>query len=963
MASGPGRQSGIRDDGGQPVDAALDLWVATWGPDGPIGPPLPLMAVPPEHHAAFIQRADSLARDHRLFRAFFQAAGPEQQLRPAPALGKAGRYLLEREVRAGGMGEVFLARDLEVNRRVAYKVRKEGLSDHLKARFDHEAAITDKVRQPGVVPIYGRVEDDSGRPAYVMEYVEGLTLAEVLDDADHSKRVETIGHVLEACRIVAHAHALGIVHLDLSLKNLLIGNDGRTRVLDWGLARELDCEHDVGPRPPRPGTPAFQGPSGVAGLPPSFASDVHCLGVVLDRVRAAGTPRVNAGSLAAIIAKAKSSSPDDRYRDAGALADDLARLLADEPIRARRQTAGERWGRLVRRHSKVVALVTVLGFLASVSMVIATVLFARARHSDSLAREHATKADIARRAAEAHTQTVLSMVRERLGSWGPQGYQLDAIASRELENLLPFLRALRGSRPEDREVLANLAWVTGALGLAEYRNDHRPRALVLLSESAEIAEALMAADPDDSQARRLTLEALVGLLEAQHPRVHVDDFPDQFLATCDKYERDLGPRITPQETQSLARWRLSLADELTRRGRMALARSIATAVREEAKRTLPAGPNDHDWLVLLDTATNLLDEHQEHVAFLREVIASSRRADQARMAFVVARAADLERDDDPEAARLAASEALDLGLPVVTALERWVEPAAPAAWVWVLRFERLLAKSAVILGHNEQAVALKQAADRLLHRFATRYPELAPPNHWLVFTQLNHSHFRVFKGTVGASPDMVGPLVQEVLEAFAGVDPDQTPSRSSQLSLAFCALAFRHHMLGDVETAAMLRDKARSILETNGPEAPNDPAPHLAWAEFWTLSAKARIRSAGPIELVLEDRRRAVKETGIALELDPDNHFIQGRHVDRKTRLSRTLAEMGRYDDALTTLADIDSLLKDVPEHSRMMADLFQKTAQAILEDGRGPLEERREVAERFRDLARASWSVSPQGD
>jgi tRNA A-37 threonylcarbamoyl transferase component Bud32 len=159
------------------------------------------------------------------------------------------RYTLTRLHPQGGLGQVWLALDGDLNRQVALKeLRPErGGDSTLAARFLEEAQVTGQLEHPGIVPVYELARRSSdGRPFYTLRFIRGRTLAEAARDY-HRKREagETVPLDLAAllnafvgvCNAVAYAHSRGVIHRDLKPQNVVLGDFGEVIVLDWGLAK------------------------------------------------------------------------------------------------------------------------------------------------------------------------------------------------------------------------------------------------------------------------------------------------------------------------------------------------------------------------------------------------------------------------------------------------------------------------------------------------------------------------------------------------------------------------------------------------------------------------------------------------------------------------------------------------------------------------------------------------------
>jgi serine/threonine protein kinase len=302
------------------------------------------------------------------------------------ALPVAGndRYVLDREIGSGGMGRVFAARDLRLQRPVAIKmlrVRDAGLA----TRFEREVRLAARLQHPGVVPVYDAGFWPSGEPFLVMKLVLGQSLARVIRDADTpADRLALLPHVITAAEAVAYAHDQGIVHRDLKPINILVGAFGETIVLDWGLAKDLRAnvaeEHDgavASPVAPPPGdtaagsvlgTPSYMPPEQAAGSPVDARADVYALGAILYHVLAGTPPEAATGEAAdaqrsvplatleprlppdllAIVGKALARDPQARYPSAFELAEDLRRFAAGQLVAARSYSRVARMARFLR---------------------------------------------------------------------------------------------------------------------------------------------------------------------------------------------------------------------------------------------------------------------------------------------------------------------------------------------------------------------------------------------------------------------------------------------------------------------------------------------------------------------------------------------------------------------------------------------------------------------------------------
>ncbi len=232
------------------------------------------------------------------------------------------------------MASVHLARDTELDRRVAVKLLAEGLSDDetFHRRFVREARLAARLSHPNVVSVYDAGEDD-GRPYIVMEYVEGETLADVVARRGRFPPEEARGIALQAARRLAHAHGAGLVHRDVKPQNLILRADGTLKIADFGIARAAEATA-LTQAGTILGTAAYLAPEQALGEEVTAAADVYSLGAVLYELLT-GRPPFEAASLADLAERQrKQVIPPVRERAPGVpgqLEDVVGRCLARDP--------------------------------------------------------------------------------------------------------------------------------------------------------------------------------------------------------------------------------------------------------------------------------------------------------------------------------------------------------------------------------------------------------------------------------------------------------------------------------------------------------------------------------------------------------------------------------------------------------------------------------------------------------
>jgi predicted Ser/Thr protein kinase len=270
------------------------------------------------------------------------------------------RYEVLEPLGRGGMGAVFRVRDRALDREAAMKVLAGAPSAESRARLEQEARVLARLEHPGIVPVHDVGTLPDGRLYYVMKLVRG----DALDVA--GPRIETVSErlrlLVRAADAVAFAHARGVVHRDLTPRNVMIGDFGEVLVVDWGLATVSSRQAGVDGDGVRAGTPGFMAPEQSRGVVDA-RSDVFALGTVLDwwLAPSQGGPVRLPGALRSIVAKARSADPADRYHDAAEFSADLARFLDGGAVSAHRESLLERVVRVGRRYR--VAIYLVLGYL------------------------------------------------------------------------------------------------------------------------------------------------------------------------------------------------------------------------------------------------------------------------------------------------------------------------------------------------------------------------------------------------------------------------------------------------------------------------------------------------------------------------------------------------------------------------------------------------------------------------
>src|SRR5436189_2004826 len=301
-----------------------------------------------------------------------------------------GDYVLMGEIAEGGMGVVFDARQISLNRRVALKLIRSGTraAEGELRRFRVEAEAVARLDHPGIVPIY-EVGEHDGQAFLAMKLIDGESLAETLEA--RGKSADAARLIAQVARAVAHAHERGVLHRDIKPGNILIDAAGAPHLTDFGIAKLVENDAHQTISHAMLGTPAYMSPEQAVGRREGIpaASDIYSLGAVLHtlltgrppprpvaddsaefatppRLPRSETPDPTEDALETICLRCLQFDPQRRYPSALALAEDLERWLAGEVIHAKPPHVHFQIRRSIRRHPWITASAAVLlvgGFL------------------------------------------------------------------------------------------------------------------------------------------------------------------------------------------------------------------------------------------------------------------------------------------------------------------------------------------------------------------------------------------------------------------------------------------------------------------------------------------------------------------------------------------------------------------------------------------------------------------------
>jgi serine/threonine-protein kinase len=270
-----------------------------------------------------------------------------------------GRYQVEARIGSGGMAEVYRGFDPVLNRTVAIKVLHSQFARDTSfvQRFRREAQAAARLNQPNIVGVYDTGADD-GTQYIVMEFIEGRTLAEFMQTGRRPTPVQAAEIAQKIAAAIAAAHAQGVIHRDIKPGNVMVTRDGTVKVMDFGIARVLGPE--TAPQTSAVlGTASYLSPEQAQGGPVDARTDIYSLGAVLyelltgqppftgDTPVAVAYKQVNEtpavpssinpdvpARLDAVVMKALSKNPSNRYQTAQEFSADLGRVIAGQEVEA-----------------------------------------------------------------------------------------------------------------------------------------------------------------------------------------------------------------------------------------------------------------------------------------------------------------------------------------------------------------------------------------------------------------------------------------------------------------------------------------------------------------------------------------------------------------------------------------------------------------------------------------------------
>ncbi|MEO8523597.1 MAG: serine/threonine-protein kinase [Caldimonas sp.] len=530
---------------------------------------------------------------------------------------RLGAWQLVEPIGEGGMGAVWRARrcDGRFEGEAAIKLLHSGLFDAaMQERFRREGAILARLRHRGIAQLLDAGVSEQGQPYLVLELVRGERI-------DHwcnaralgvRRRVELFGQVLDA---VAAAHGQLVIHRDLKPSNILVDEDGRVKLLDFGIARLLGDE--AGPGLTREGafalTPEYAAPEQFEGGVLGMGTDVYALGVVLFELLAGANPRAIrtgdgplahmraalegtdarasavcppdrrralSGDLDNVLAKALRKEPAARYATAAAFADDLRAHLAHRPVTARPDALAYRLSKFVQRNRLGVALGAVAA--AAAVLGVASTLWQAERTAEEAARARSEERRAVASADESARQRVIADQQRRVAE--REAIRANEAASEAQSQRGIALAAADAAERERRRAGDEAERARAAAARAERERDRTMLELDFSDASGRLLYQLIGEAGDKPLTATEMMRRAVGFIDKQYGAA-----PEQ-----------------------RARLLSQVAYQLTEMGKHADARPLLDRARE-----IFVGRGDSGSLAVLDCQIALVNAYEKKPAELR----------------------------------------------------------------------------------------------------------------------------------------------------------------------------------------------------------------------------------------------------------------------------------------------------------------------------------------------------------
>ena len=562
-----------------------------------------------------------------------------------PELNEAiGNYEILSLIGRGGMGDVYLARDRQLQRRVALKFVRHGLhTSDLTRRFQREEQILASLSHPNIARLYGGGVTSEGVPYFVMEYVDGTRLDDYCE-GNHLSIRDRLALFRKVCGAVAYAHQHLVIHRDIKPGNIRVTGEGEPMLLDFGIAKLLDPAASLGGEQTvtfaGAMTPEYASPEQVRGEAMATTSDVYSLGVVLYKLLTGQSPyrtktnrpeemaraiteqeptspsvallrldssrhsivhddsRLLRGDLDNIVLRAMRKEPQRRYQSAAEFSEDIRRHLVGLPVIARKDTWSYRSAKFVGRNRIAVGAVALV-LIALVGGVVATAWEGRATRQEKARAESINsfleqmlnysnpQLTVARDTS--HPTTVTEAMDEAARRLESGAFADEPEVRADLERIVATSYAGQGKRQlADEHIEKYLALVTRLYGrdhpIALAANATRARILFSdgkMAESEKLYRQILPRMRSEQQRGNIKAEVLAdGLNNFAYLRRSLGDSHEAELLFRESIA--LSPQIPREERDVVGITRSTLASTLADQGRFEEAlRTTQEAISED----------------------------------------------------------------------------------------------------------------------------------------------------------------------------------------------------------------------------------------------------------------------------------------------------------------------------------------------------------------------------------------------
>jgi eukaryotic-like serine/threonine-protein kinase len=469
-----------------------------------------------EGDTTLVAEVEALLVEDRTPDSFLDRSLPEvaNHLLGGETPGLVGPYRMLRLLGEGGMGVVYLVEREDVGGRAALKLLRDAwVSPSRRARFLAEQRTLAQLDHPAIAQLHDAGTLPDGTPWFAMEYVEGVPITEHCRGRSCALR-ERLRLFRAVCEAVQHAHRHAVIHRDLKPSNILVKPDGAVKLLDFGIAKQLD-QTGPGTDPTRTGlrlmTPAYAAPEQLVGGRLGVQTDVYALGVLLFELLAGRLPFELTGlqpheaarrvleqeaprpsqipgrpvqasrsawaDLDVLCLTAMQRDPARRYPSVEGLIRDLDHHLAGEPLDARPDSLAYRAGKLLRRNARAVMVASAVGVMVLGVTAYAAVRLARAR--DAVAAQAARTQRI--------QQFMLQLFEGGTGEVGPSS---DVKVVDLLDKGVREARSLEAEPAVEAELLQTLGGIAENLGRLD-------QAETLLTQALDLRRQAFGADHPD----------------------------------------------------------------------------------------------------------------------------------------------------------------------------------------------------------------------------------------------------------------------------------------------------------------------------------------------------------------------------------------------------------------------------------------------------------------------------------